>query len=82
MSQISKSYENLKGKILSTSNLSTEEEQKSNKSGSTKSSKSVEFILSKVDDRADYPKALISLAIGGFSLFIAILTLPTVIISP
>jgi hypothetical protein len=41
-----------------------------------------DFILSKISDRADYVKAFITFAASGLFLFLSLLTLPMVIVSP
>jgi hypothetical protein len=40
------------------------------------------FILSKVTDRADYPKAFLAFAAGGVFLLLAFFVLPTIFFSP
>ncbi len=41
-----------------------------------------EFILSKLSDRADYPKALLSFGLSAIFLLLAVFCLPTIIFSP
>lgn len=40
------------------------------------------FVISKMNDKKDYTKAFISLALSGVFLLIAVFSLPTIIISP
>ena len=40
------------------------------------------FILSKIEDRADYPKAFIAFAVAALFIMLSVFTLPTIIFSP